>query len=283
MIQYLWGWGMKKIVLILCFLACCTKSYGEGPTLDGLSDEDLSVVVKEFAANFVHTSATPPTSLGKVFGVEAAMIVGVTESPGVEAISKQIDPTSDVPYVPHAWFLGGVSIPYGVSIELNILPELGVEGIKMSHTSVALKWSLTDQFFRNLPFDLALRTYYTRSEISYRQTVNNSNFPTTSNVDVSFQNTMIGGDTLLGFDFPLVEPYVGAGFVNTNGKLAGEAATSSAYSIYDDLQSREKTSIQESIRMIAGAQFHLAVLNVGIEYSRVFDTNRYSAKLGLQF
>ena len=274
---------MKFTSLVLTVLFIGSGSWADSPTLDSLSDEDLDTVVREFAGNFVHTSATPPTSLGEVFGVEAALIVGVTESPGVERISQSIDPESDFPYMPHAWLLGGVSIPYGISVELNILPEIDVDGFKMSHTSAGLKWSVTDQFFKDLPFDLALRTYYTKSEISYQQTVSNPGFPTTSNVDVSFENTMIGGDTLLGFKFSVVEPYFGAGFVSTNGTLSGQSTTSTPYSLFDDQQSREKSSIQESIRLIAGAQFHLAVMNIGVEYSRVFDTNRYSAKVGLQF
>ena len=257
--------------------------YAQVPSFDSMSDEDLDLVVKEFASNFVHTSATPPTSLGKLFGVEAAVIVGATESPGIEQLSKQVDPSSDVPYIPHAWLLGGVSIPYGVSVELNVLPELDLGDLKMSHTSVGLKWSVTDQFFKNLPFDWAVRTYYTKSEISYQQTVSNPSFPATSNVNVSFENTMIGGDTLIGFDLSVIEPYVGLGFVSTDGELSGVAATSTPYSLFDDLTSRSKSSKQSSERIIAGCQFNLALMSVGLEYTRVFSINRLSAKLGLKF
>ncbi|MCJ8275798.1 MAG: hypothetical protein HRT44_12250, partial [Bdellovibrionales bacterium] len=138
---------MKFLFLIITFFFSLNL-WAQVPTLDSISDEDLGIVVKEFAANFVHTSATPPTSLGKVFGVEAAMIIGGTESPGVESISQQVDPQSEVKYIPHAWLLGGVSVPYGVSIELNVLPELDIEGLEMRHTSAGLKWSITDQFFK---------------------------------------------------------------------------------------------------------------------------------------
>ncbi len=253
------------------------------PTFDGLSDEQLDTIVQEFAANFVHTSATPPTSLGKVFGVEAAMIVGLTQSPGVKEISRSVDPNSEIEYLPHAWLLGGISVPYGVSVELNILPELDLQDLEMKHTSVGIKWSLTDQFLEGLPFDLAVRTYYTTSEVRFRQTVSNPSFPATSDVDVSFKNTMIGGDTLIGFDLSIVEPYLGLGFVSTDGKLSGVSATNTPYSLFDDVSSREKSSKQDSARLIAGAMFHLAMLNVGIEYSQVFSTSRLSAKLGMQF
>ena len=274
---------MKFLISLIGLNLFCFQALGATPTLDSLSDAELSTVVKEFAANFVHTSATPPTSLGKVFGIEAAMVVGLTESPGVQSLSKSIDPQSEIKYLPHAWVVGGVSVPYGVSIELNILPELDLQDIKMKHSSVGLKWSVTDQFFKDLPFDLAIRTYYTLSEVSYRQSVTNPSFPATTTVDVSFKNTMIGGDTLLGVDLGIAEPYFGVGFVNTKGKLAGVATTATPYSLFDDLSSREKTSSQDSVRLIGGMQVHLASINIGLEFSRVFSTNRLSAKMGLQF
>ncbi len=274
---------IRNLVALGMVFLISPAGHANAPTFDSLSDGDLETIVKEFSSNFVHTSVTPPTSLGKVFGVEAAMIVGLTESPGVKQISQSIDPQSDIEYLPHAWLLGGMSVPYGISIELNILPELDLQDIEMKHTSVGLKWSVTDQFLKNLPFDLAVRTYYTTSEIRFRQTVSNPGFPATSDVDVSFKNTMIGGDTLLGFDFSIVEPYVGIGFVSSEGRLAGAATTNTPYSLFDDLSSREKSTRQDSARLIAGAQFHLAVLNIGIEYTQVFSTNRLTAKLGLQF
>ncbi len=274
---------IRNVVVLGMVILSGKFAFGESPTFDQISDQELDTIVREFSSNFVHTSATPPTSLGKVFGVEAAMITGLTESPGVKQISQSIDPQSDVEYLPHAWLLGGVSVPYGISVELNVLPELDLQDLEMKHTSVGLKWSVTDQFFKGLPFDLAVRTYYTTSEVRFRQTISNPSYPATSDVDVSFKNTMVGGDTLLGFDLKVVEPYVGIGFVRSKGELSGVSTTSSSYSMFEDMSSRQKSSEQESARWIAGAQFHLAVLNIGLEYTQVFSTRRLSAKLGMQF
>lgn len=274
---------MGQIITLLMALCTWHFSLANVPTLDSLSDEDLGTVVKEFGANFVHTSATPPTSLGKVFGVEAAMIVGLTESPGVRSLSQSIDPESDIGQIPHAWLLGGFSVPYGVSVEINMLPEVDLQDLEMKHTSVAVKWSVTDQFFKNLPFDMAIRTYYTTSEISFRQTVTNPSFPATSSVDVSFKNTMIGGDTLFGFDLGVIEPYAGIGFVNVDGRLSGASTTETPYSLFDDLTSQQKSVKTDSTRMIAGLRINLLAFNIGLEYSQLFSTSRVSAKMGLQF
>ncbi|MEM7647249.1 MAG: DUF6588 family protein, partial [Pseudomonadota bacterium] len=258
-----------RSLFLLIGLFFSNIGYAQAPTFDNISDAQLETIVKEFSANFIHTSVTPPTSLGKVFGVEASLIAGVTESPGIQEISRSVDPNSDIEYIPHAWILGGVSVPYGVSVELNILPEFDVEGLKMSHTSVGLKWSITDQFFKSLPFDWALRTSYTRSEISFNQTVSNANFPATSDVSVSYENTMIGADSFFGIDFGIVEPYFGIGVVDTDGQLAGSSTTGTPYSLFDDTTSQEKSSKQTTSRLTLGCQFHLAAFNIGLEYSNV--------------
>ncbi|MCB0378525.1 MAG: hypothetical protein KDD33_08540, partial [Bdellovibrionales bacterium] len=226
---------------------------------------------------------TPPTSLGKVFGVEAAIIAGAVESPGISQISKQYDPNSDIAALPHAWLLAGISVPFGVSIELNFLPSVDVQDIKMSHNSLAVKWSITDQFFAGLPFDWSIRSYYTKSELSYRQTIVNGSFPGSITSDVGFENTMVGGDSMIGIDFGIVEPYAGVGFVNTKGELRASAVTATPYSIFDDGVSQSLSSKQNSARLIAGMTLHLTALKVGVEYSRLFGVNRVSAKLGLAF
>ncbi|MEM7646811.1 MAG: DUF6588 family protein, partial [Pseudomonadota bacterium] len=189
----------------------------------------------------------------------------------------------EVHYLPHLWLLGGVSVPYGISIEANFLPSLDVQNLDISHMSLAVKWSVTDQFFKNLPFDIAVRTYATKSKLGFSQRVSNLSFPATTDVDVSFENTMIGGDTLIGLDLSLIEPYVGIGYVQTSGELSGTAATSTPYSLFDDLTSRSKKSEQNSTRFIAGCMFHLTAFNVGLEYTNLFATHRLSAKVGLQF
>ena len=274
---------MSRYFLFIIIYLSSLIAFSQTPSFEDISDSDLDTIVKEFSTAFVHTTATPPTSLGKTFGVEAGILVGASESPGIEAISQRVDPNSEIQYMPHLWLIGGVSVPFGISVELNILPELEVEGLKMSHLSTGLKWSVTDQFLKDLPFDLAIRTYYTRSEISYEDTVSDANFPLTTNINVAFENTMIGGDTLFGVDAGLVEPYLGIGYVNTEGKLSGRSSTGTPYSLFDDQISSEKSSTQDSVRLIAGASFHLTAFNVSVEYTNVFSTHRLSLKTGLQF
>lgn len=276
------GVFMGKILCALFLLIHATISFAAStPTFDDLSDADFKTVAEEFSALFVHTSVTPPTSLGKVFGVEAAVIAGAAAIPGIEAISKRVDPTIDIPYAPFAMLYGAVSVPFGITVETNLLPELNVGDLDLSHMGLGVKWSITDQFFSDLPFDLAIKTFYSKSEIGFSQTINTGG--PAVNVDVGFENKMHGAELLLGWDFFIVQPYIGGGFVSSSSELRGVAAADPSYSLFvDDVSESKKTTVS-SARWIAGCQFNLAVLKTAIEYNNVFGNNRVAVKLGVSF
>ena len=274
---------MRHWLIMLIIMANAQLARGQFAIFDSLSEQDVTDVVEEFSTNLVHTSVTPPTSLGKDFGVEVSVIGGVTESPKINEITKRESPDTEVPYIPHGWLLLSVSVPYGISFEVNYIPEVDVDGLNLSHTSGAVKWSITDQFFKGLPFDWAVRTYVSSSEISFSQTLNDTPAPgQTSNVAVGYENSMVGADTSIGFDFGVVEPYVGLGWVNSDAELSALVTTSFPYSIFDEGGERRSLS-RQSTRFLAGMQLQLPLLKFSLEYSHVFSVSRYSAKVGLAF
>jgi hypothetical protein len=270
---------MNRFAFILTFFIASISGAADTPTFDNLSDSDFKTISEEFSGMFVHTSATPPTSLGKVFGVEAALIAGAAEIPGIEGISQRIDPSADIPYAPFAFLYGAVSVPYGITIELNFLPTVDVNEFEMKHYGVGIKWSLLDHVFPNLPFDLAVKTFFSQSEMSFNQTI-----PSPSTVvDVGFENNMFGVETVVGLSLPLIQPYAGVGYVTSSSDLRGVAATDPSFSLFADNISQSKKTTVESVRFIAGCQFNLAMLKMTLEYNRVFDNNRIAAKLGFAF
>jgi len=267
---------MKYLLVFLFLLA--NPAVADEPTFDNLSDEDLELITQEFSAMFVHTSATPPTALGKVFGIEAGIIASAVKSKSIEEISKRVDSNAEVPFLPSAVIFGAVSVPYGFTIETNILPEVELSGLEASHYGAGVKWSLTDNLLPDLPFDLAVKTYYSKSEVSFNQVI-----PGSGQVDVGFENSMYGADVLFGLDLVAIQPYVGAGFVNSDSEIDGTAAADPSYSLFLDNVSRSKKSSAESMRLTAGCQFNLTLLKLTAEYNRVFDRDRLSVKLGLAF
>lgn len=273
---------MSRLFYILFFyFFVSANAIAETPTFDDLSDADFDTIAKDFSGLFVHTSATPPTSLGKIFGVEAAVIAGAAEIPGVESISKRFDPTVDIPYAPFAMLYGAVSVPMGVTIETNLLPETDVDTLSLKHLGLGVKWSVTDVLFENLPFDLAIKTFYSNSEIGFTQTVTTGG-PAVS-VDVGFENKMHGLEVLLGWDAMIVQPYVGAGYVASKSDLRGVASADPSYSLFIDNVSQSKSTSVSSARFIAGCQFNLALLKTSVEYNNVFGNNRLAVKLGVAF
>lgn len=253
------------------------------PLLDTITDEEFKTVSEEFSTTFVHTSVSPPTSLGKIFGVEASLIAGAHQSSRIEEIAKRYDPNIKVGFIPHALINAVIQVPFGVSIETNALPQFDLQGMKLKHISGAVKWSLTDSILPGLPFDIAVRTYYSGSEIGYSQTVTGGQFPGSVTSDVGFKTNMLGGDMLVGLDLPMIDPYIGFGYVNSHSTLSARATAGGPYSIFSDGVSDSKTTDVKSMRAIAGVQLKILALASGLEYSYVFGTHRASLKLALSF
>jgi hypothetical protein len=271
---------MKKIISLLVTLLLVQTARADKPQFDNLSDSDLDTIAKEFSAVFLHTSVTPPASLGKIFGIEAGLILGAAEIPGIEDISKRYDPNTDLPYAPFATLFGALSVPFGITIEANLLPSTKVGGLELQSYGLAGKWTLTEDLLTALPFNLAVKGYFSQSKINFEQNVTT---PIPSNVDVDFETNMMGADALIGLDWIVAEPYVGVGFVKSSSELSAVAALDPSYSVFADNTSRSKKTDVTSARLTAGCEFNLTLLKLGLEYNRVFDTNRAAMKISFAF
>jgi len=269
-----------KTVLSILFCFWSVFAHADTPTFDNLSDDDFKSISKDFSALFLHTSVTPPTPLGKVFGFEAGLIAGAAKIPDIEAISKRFDPSMNLSTAPYAVLYGAVSVPMGFTFETNILPKTTVSGLDLQHYSLGAKWTITDNFLEFLPFALAVKAYYSQSKVGFEQT---ETAPIASTVHVNFDDTMTGADLLMGWDFPILQPYVGAGYVTANSKLASHADLDPTYSMFADNVSQSKKTDVSSLRLTAGVQFNLALMKLGLEYNRVFDTDRAALKIAFGF
>lgn len=267
--------SLKRDLSFIIFFLLSSSVNAATPTFDNITDADMETISKEFSSVFVHTSVTPPT--GSLLGIQAAVVAGVAEVPGIADISKRVDPTSDIKYAPFAWLYGAVGLPAGFTVEANILPKYETNGFELSHYGGGLRYSLTDQILPMLPFDLSIRTYYSKSKIEFNQYI----APGTVNVD--FENNMYGAEALFGVNLLVVEPYAGIGFVKSDTELSGSSTVDPSFSMFVDNISRSKKSSVDSARVILGLQFNLTILKIGLEYNNVFGSNRYAAKLGVGF
>ncbi|MBY0315849.1 MAG: hypothetical protein K2Q26_10040 [Bdellovibrionales bacterium] len=265
---------LYSILSIAAFLFI-SQAGADTPTFDNLSDGDLETIAKDFSSIFVHTSASPPTA--SIVGIQAAVVAGAAEVPGIREISRRVDPNSDIKYAPFAFLYAGVGLPLGFNLEANILPQMKLSGFELSHYSGAVRYSLTDELLPVLPFNWSVRTFYSKSAIKFDQYI----APGTVNVD--FDNNMLGVETIVGVDLLFVEPYAGIGWVTSNSELEGNSTVDPAFSMYADNVSRSKKSTVDSARLIAGVQFNLTIIRLGLEYNSVFGNSRYALKLGFAF
>jgi hypothetical protein len=249
------------------------------PNIDLLTQAQADSISKEFSANFVHSIVAPASTLGDVFGVEIGLVGGLTSTPETDALSRSFDASASVDKIPHAGVFGSVSLPYGFTGELSLIPEAG-STLKIEHKSYAVKWTFSD--FLDLPVDIAVRVHGSNSTLSYEDTINNSS---TSNVDVnstiSYDMSSLGAHLTLSKNFVFVEPYVGIGTISTDTDI--KTTASSTVSIFTFTGAESYSSSNSGTHFFVGANLNLFVLKIGLEHSKVVDISRTTAKLSFYF
>ena len=275
---------MIKLVWMAFSLFFCETLLAAAPSIDNIDQGDLDKVVKEFSANFAHAPVSPPSSLGKIFGFELGAVAGATSTPEFQRLVKEVDPDTNIPYIPHAGIFAALSVPFGITLEANLIPKTTVSDVSIDNVGLGLKWTMTNVFWTASPFDLALRAHYSSSQLSFKQTVQNAS---TSNqpVDavVTYDSNSYGVNLSAGARLIFIEPYAGLGFIKGKGDLS--VSGSSFVSIFNTTfsSSQSASSDATSAHLFAGLQFDLLLFHLGFEYGNAFGVNRYSAKLSLAF
>lgn len=269
-----------KNLLLLIFTIFYLDGHAAAPSLDNLSEADTKEIAKEFAANFVHTTVSPASSLGSIFGLEVGLVAGLTSTPKIEQISSSVDSSSDISAIPHAGIIGALSVPGGITLELNMIPERSMSDVSFEHFSGALKWTITNAI--PLPFDLALRLHGSSSNLSYADVINNSS---TANQDVnttiSFGTSSLGANLTASVNALILEPYLGIGFVKTETEI--ETSASTTVDIFNFSDNQNYNAENSGAHFFAGANINLFVLKIGFEYGKIMDLSRMSLKLSTYF
>ncbi len=264
---------MKSLILTLLLIP--TICFADKPSLTNINASDLEKISKEFSANFTHTVGADAGTLGNIFGFEVGVLAGVTDSPEFKKLVKEVDSSKDIGYIPHANLIAQLTIPFGITGELALIPETDISDITISNYSAAVRWTFGDLV--GLPFDLAVRGHFSSNEISYKDTLSGSVEST-----VSFETSTYGAQLLASFSaLPVITPYGGVGFVSasTDAKVEGSGT------IFDTTFTTSQTakSDNSSFHLTAGLNVSLLILKMGLEYSNMFDTNKYSFKLAFGF
>jgi hypothetical protein len=251
------------------------------PTLDQLSQSDVNAISKEFASNFTHTILAPASSLGKIWGLEFGLMAGATQTPEIDRVSKIYDSTSKISALPTAGFIGGVTIPFGISAELNMIPTVKTSSLSLRNMSYALKWELTS-FAPLAPFNLALRVHGNNGELSYANVINNAS---TSNQDVlttvAWKNKSTGYNIEISKKLLFIEPYVGYGKVNSITDIGLSGSTS--VSIFSFSSASAYQASNSGNHFFAGLNLNLFILKIGGEYAQIMGNKKVMGKLSFYF
>lgn len=229
----------------------------------GLSDDQFKNLSREFSAIFSHRTITGAKAQGRIFGFELSLPVSLTSTPQIHSISGG----SGFKEFPTLGGLVSVSVPYGVTFEAFLFPNLKQNDISFSGNSLGIRWDISS-VMSVLPLNVALKAAYSQVSFSFK---NNSPSAT---VDQKTNVTEIS--VYLSPKLPVLEPYVGLGYVQGRNQL------SSNPSVFSD-GSTSKAVTNSSFKGNVGVLVRLPGFILGAEYVNLMGTSGYGAKLGIAF
>lgn len=240
-------------------------------TFDELTESQANNIINELSGNFLFSSVSGASSLGDIFGIEFGVVGGATRTKDIDSRVKSVDSSADADPIYHGGILLRASVPLGFTGEILALPAVGTDDFKYKSFGMALKWTITS-LFTDLPFSLALRAHYNKSNVNFKQTVSS----VSSSVD--YKSAVSGLDFMASMDLIIVEPYVGIGFASGDGSFGVSGTTDFFESGVTTYSNKDST-----LHLVAGAELKLVFFKLGAEYSRAFDTNTFNGKVAFYF
>lgn len=262
---------IRKLFCALLFLPALASA--ADITFTNLTQTDFENISKEMAGNFMHHSVQGAATLGNVFGFEVGLIAGQSGASKIDEIVKRSG-GSGFPNLYHAGLLGVVSIPFGVTGEVVMMPKMGSGNADFQMTSAALKVNLSAGLLTFLPFNLAVRGVTSSAKLNFAQSSGGTE------IKVANETTTSGLQLLVGPSLPLIEPYAGVGFLSGKNSLTATGGT-----VFDPSYTTGQSSDNSvsSTQTILGVTANLLLLRLGAEYSNAFGNSSYTAKLAFGF
>jgi hypothetical protein len=268
------GEHMKNIQLLSLVISFLLSplAYSQNFEFPTLTKQELEDSSKEFLANFTHTSVSGASSLGSIWGVEAGIIGGITDAPKTGKLIQRADSDSDIDKLPHIGLLGRVTVPFGLTFEASLIPNIELDDAEFSQMSLGAQWN-----FFSLPLvDFAAKAHYSSGSIDFSQTIEGD-----GNGKIEYDHKTYGLMAMASATALIVEPYAGLGFVK--GKSTMDFTASAGNDLFNFTSGRSASVDETSSHIVLGAQVSLLILNFGLEYSNMFDTSRYTGKFSLSF
>lgn len=245
-----------------------------------LSQSDFDHVIRELSANSLFNSATPASSLGALFGIEAGLTFGVTNTPEINRLVNNQIPNTKADYLPHASLMAAVTFPIAVTAEVLYIPQVSAQGAKYDQYGGALKWTPTDGLLI-MPLNISIRGFMTKTKFTFNQVINNSS---TGNTDVdttvSYEGDVKGVQLLVSPKvIPVLEPYVGIGQYSATGNMN----VSGSADLFVFTSAQNASSSPSTTALLAGLDVRLLLISFGLQAEKAFDTTSYTGRFSLRF
>jgi hypothetical protein len=246
---------------------------GVTPTLQNLDSSQTTAVLKTFGANFAFRPLETPSDYGRNLGFAIGLGGGLTSA---SAITEAI-PGVTMSQIPNANVILGLQLPKGFGIEAGFLPQVSVSGLSFNSWGGDVKWNAGAGLGKLLPVDVAVRAMYSKTSMSYSQTVT-SPAPATGTIALSTQAW--GVNVSASKKLPLIEPYAGFGWISQTGELSQTGSLSLFNTSLTTSNSWSTTN--SGLWAFAGLQVRLFVFNLTTQYDSQMGIGTTSVKLGLK-
>jgi len=275
---------MKKQLLTLAstlLILCLSGNTALASSLQftNLSSDDFNSLMKDLSAYSSYSSVSGASGRGSIFGFEVGLLGSLTSTPNVNSLVQKVDSTQNIPQLPGAGVLAAVSIPMGLSFELVFLPQTTVSNLNFQQVGGAVQYKVLD-----FPVSVSVKAHYTKTQFNFSQVINNAstgNLPV--NATVNFDNTLLGGDLMVGKDLIFFEPYAGVGFESASANLGVTGSTTANVFAPAFTAAQTANSTPSSARFLVGVEFKLLLIRLGAEYLSAYGTSRYNLKLSAGF
>lgn len=242
------------------------------PQLQNLNLSQAQSAVETFTADVAFRPVEPASAYGKYWGLSFGVI-------GIATSAKRIENdlgVTGLSVLPGGDIFIGVQAPFGLGLELGMLPSLNVNGLKARKIGADLKWTVNEAVLKSLPFDVALRGMLTSVDLSYEEAIG------PAKDTIALKSTVLGTNLSLSKRlFYIFEPYVGLGYIHQSSTLSNNGTIS----LFNNTVSLSNSWDHSggSAWFYAGLQLRLVVPTISMQYDSMFGVGSASAKIGFKF
>jgi hypothetical protein len=260
---------MKSLFILATTLILSFTARADFQFID-LSQSEVDEIFGELTTANTFTSISGAGGLGSLFGFELGLVGGQSDAGKIKELIQEAGGTYDGKLY-HAGVLGRVTVPLGITGEINYMPELEADGAKLKMMGLAALINLNATVLSGWPVDIGLRAHYASMDLKFDQVISSVN------TNVSLENTITGLQLLVSRNLIFAEPYAGIGVIQSKGDLSlvGNTFLASAQ--------QSASSDQSGTQWMVGSEFKLFIIKLGVEYGKILDDSRVSGKLSFYF